>query len=229
MRQQGTNIVHGNVNGNNNNFNNNNYNIQNGNNGGGNPNDGGGPLAIGFGAIVIMIVVAVPFLRHFEEIYFWLGIGALTGAALSLLAWVAFMRDDDLAFSHTLPALYGIVTGCAALWVISEGYNAITPDMLQTASRPGNPLAVWERFSGYDHRLIGENMATVACLAIAIVLNVLMGLHTLFATLARTEQNEWLASLANRIRVFRAQCGGIASAVFIGVGYLGFGLLKHAQ
>lgn len=233
MHQQGTNIVNGGVSGNNNQFSNHNY-IQN-NNGGGNHKGGGGdPLTIGLGALAIMIVTAVAFLRHFEQVYFWLQIGAVTGAALSLLAWLAFIRDDDFLWSRTWPTLFGVATGCAALLVSGEGYNAITPEMLQAASLPGHPFEVWGRFRPYGHRLIGENMATVACLSGAIALNILMGLHTLFGTLARTEQNAWLATLANFIQPFRAKRGGIFAAFLVGVAYLAvsgvwFDLFARAQ
>ena len=225
--------VNGGVSGNHNQFINHNS-IQN-NNGGGNGKGGNDdPLTIGLGVLAITIVVSVTFLRHFEEIYSWLWIGALASALLPLLAWVAFMRDENFAFTHAWPALFGVAIGCAALWVVGDGYNAITPDMLQVASRPGHPIEVWQRFSGYGHRLIGENMATVACLSSAIVLNILMGLHTLFTTLARTEQSAPLASLENFLKAFHAKRGGFFAAFLIGVGYLAvsgvwFDLMHRAQ
>lgn len=235
MRQQGTNIVNGNgnVNGNHNQFINHNKIVNNssGNSKGSN-ND---PLAIGMGALAIMIMVAVTFLRHFEQIYSWLWIGALASAALPfLVVSVALMRDNDFVFSRAWPALLGTATGCAAMLMVTKGYNAITPDMLQLANYPGHNLDVWGRFSSYSHRLIGENMATVACLSSAIALNILMSLHTLFATLARTEQIVWLDSLANFMRAFRAKQGGVFAAFLVGIAYLvlsgvWFDLMSRAQ
>ena len=61
-----------------------------------------------------------------------------------------------------------------------------------------------------------------------------MSLHTLFATLARTEQIAWLDSLANFMRAFRAKLGGVFAAFLVGVGYfvlsgVWFDLMSHAQ
>lgn len=234
MRQQGTNIVHGGVNGNNNQFNNQNYNIQNNSSDGNRKGSNNDPLTIGLGAIAITIMVAVTFLRYFEEIYFWLWIGALASAALPFLVSVALMRDNDFVFSRAWPALLGAATGCAAMLMVTKGYTAITPDMLQLANYPGHDFDVWGRFSSYGHRVIGENMVTVACLSSAIVLNILMSLHTLFATLARTEQIVWLDSLANFMRAFRAKQGGAFAAFLVGVAYLvlsgvWFDLMSRAQ
>lgn len=233
MRQQGTNIVHGGVSGNNNQFNNNNK-IVNNNGSGGNNKGGGDPLTIGLGVLVISAGVAVTFLRHFEQIYFWLWIGALASAVLPLLVSAALLRDNDFVLSRAWPALLGAATGCAAMLMVTKGYTAITPDMLQLANYPGHGFDVLGRFSSYGHRVIGENMVTVACLSSAIVLNILMSLHTLFATLARTEQIVWLDSLASFMRAFRAKQGGVFAAFLVGVSYLvlsgvWFNLLTRAQ
>ena len=235
MRQQGTITVNGDISGNNNHFNNNNYSVKNINGNGGNGKGGGDePLAIGLGILAIVVVAAVVFLRHFEEIYFWLRIGALAGAALSVPPILALMRDEDFTLGRMLPALFGAMIGCAAMLLVAEGYNAIPLDMLQVASHPGHPFEVWARFGEHDHRLIGENMATVACLGVAVVFNILLNLHMLFATLARTEQSEQLKWLANFTRAFRAKRGGIVAAAVVSMGYfvvsgLAYDLLSRAH
>ena len=148
MRQQGTNIVHGGVSGNNNQFNNNNK-IVNNNGSGGNNKGGGDPLTIGLGVLVISAGVAVTFLRYFEEIYFWLWIGALASAVLPLLVSAALLRDNDFVLSRAWPALLGAATGCAAMLMVTKGYTAITPDMLQLANYPGHGFDVLGRWPSY--------------------------------------------------------------------------------
>lgn len=233
LRQQGTNIVNGDVSGNNNQFINHNS-VQRNSSGENSKYSNNDPMTIGLSAIAMTVMVAVTFLRHFEEIYFWLWIGALASSVLPLLVSGVLLRDNDFVFSRVWPVLLGAATGCAAMLMLSKGYNAITPGMLQAANYPGHTFDVWGRFNSDERRLIGENMVTVACLSGAIVFNILMGLHTLFATLARTEKIACLDSMANFMRAFRATLGGVFAAFLVGVGYfvlsgVWFDLMSRAQ
>lgn len=227
MKQEGNIAVHGGIRGNNNRFNTKNVQIKNvTNNNGGNKGGGEEGLPILAGIFAVVIVTAYLYLRHFEQIFFWLKIGALTAGVVHMSTLIPQARDPDYHWLPTLLTVFGVALVGAQILLIFITEDALPSSVLIISNQPTvakglfpQAFEVWNRFNHTGQRLITENVMSVLLLAPALILNLLYGIQCLFDGLARSEDNSFCASVSEHLQSYKIW-GSAMSSFFTFAGFL---------
>lgn len=231
MKQDGSITVEGGVHGNNNQIITRNYqvkNITNNNGGGGKKPEGGGDdgRALLFGIFVIVVVAALWYLRHFDQIFFWLKLGVVAAGIFHAAALVPYWNDPDGDWGEALVAVWGLILVVAQGFLIFVIQDALPKEALAIANRPAiaadifsQAFEVWNRFNHTGHRLIMENIGSVILVLSSLVLNILSGIQRLADAYSQLEDNSYCISVADGLASMKT------NGILIGTLFTSFGFL----
>lgn len=225
MKQQSNTTVTGGIRGNNNRVSTKNVQIKNitNNNGGRDSGGKGGEnegLAILIGVSAVCIAAVYLYLRHYQQIFYWLRVGAITVGAVHFATLIPQYRDPDSDWAQLLFTGFGAALVTVQLLLITTIEVALPPDVFRIAAQPTVATAffpqafeVWNRFNNLGHRLIIENLGAVLLLAPGLFLNLLYGMKCLSEGFTRSDESAfcyWLAEALDSMKI----TGGLVSALF---------------
>lgn len=228
MKQDGSVTVNGSVRGNNNRITTRNYQVKNitNNSGGGKKPEGGDGRALLFGVFTIVVVAAFWYLRHFDQIFFWLKLGVVTAGVFHIAALAPHWNDPAYDWRESLLTVVGMVLVGAQGVLILTIQDALPKEALAIASRPtvatdifAQAFEVWNRFNHTGHRLIMENIASVILLISALVLSILSGIQRLADSYSGLEEGSYCISIADRLESMKIT-GSLVSALFTFAGFI---------
>lgn len=190
-------------------------------------------ITIIFLTAAITIALGSLYLRHFEQVFYWLSIATIAVALPYLMAALIQCNDPTPRYRHMLPLLAGSLLLGLQTWMVFATKTALPDDALDIARQPtiatgiiGQLLEVWRRFDNDGQLLITLNWLAALGLAIALLFNLLYGLRQITQTLARSRQSSFWQMTSQRLAYgdFRA---AIFSAFSTFVAYFAASGMPH--
>jgi hypothetical protein len=229
MKQQGNTTVTGGIRGNNNRISTKNVqikNVTNNNRGHGRKGDGEDGLAILFGVAIAGIAAAYLYLRHYDQIFFWLNFGAILAGIIHVAAVMPQYRNPDFDLEKLAFTAFGVALVTAQMLLIKTIEVALPPDVFRIAAQATvtkgffqQAFEVWNRFNNLGHRLIMENVGAVVLLVPGLFLNLLYGIKCLSESIVREDETtffDWLSEALDSMKIK----GSLVSALFTMCAYL---------
>ncbi len=168
----------------------------------------GAAMGLIMGVFVGTAVVAVNYLLHREIIFFWMHMALIAGCMLHLASFGVRILSSSCT-SHPWWAATAVLLALVLVFLIGTTGDATLPEAaiaLQGQSLPTKGLVplymeIWQSFKPDDQHIILNNLGSAILLAVAVFLNVAIGLQQMVQTVAEATQVRILALLDLKLRI----------------------------
>jgi len=175
-------------------------------------NSGDDAAGIGFGILGAALVISWFFVRHAEEIYFYIKLGALTSAVpfLAVLFLAYFWNSFD---NRQLTAtVFGFVLSTITFFLAQYGHDSLDPSLIQFSQQTRDAWSFWKGLTEHGQHVVIGSLTGAICLGATVFFSLLMGIFVLWHFLSDTDFED--SFLFRALNPFRPSRGGIF-AIFL--------------
>jgi hypothetical protein len=169
-------------------------------------------MGIGFGILAAVLVICWLFVRHAEEIYFYLKLSAFV-SAIPVLGVVLALFSKAPDNRQTIATVFGFVLSSVTFFLAQYGQDSLDPKLLQFSQQAQNAWVFWNGLTEHGHHVVMGGLTSAICLGAATLFTLLMGIFVLWHFLVDTDVEENF--LLRILKPFRPARGGIFATLLL--------------
>ena len=168
---------------------------------------------IGFGILAAVLVTSWLFVRHSEEVYFYIKLGALTSTVPFLVVIVLSLFQNTPESRQILATIFGFALSVLTFFLALYGQNSLDPSLLQFSQQTRDAWTFWKGLTEHGHNLVIGGLTGAICLGTAVFFSLLMGVFVLWHFLVDIDVEDSI--LLRALNPFRPSRGGIFAAILL--------------
>jgi len=175
-------------------------------------NSGDDATGIGFGILGAALVISWFFVRHAEDIYFYIKLGALISAApFVVILFLAFFRNP-FDNKQLVATVFGFTLSAITFFLAQYSQDSLDPRLIQFSQQARDALSFWKGLTEHGQYVVIGSLASAICLGATIFFSLLMGTFVLWHFLSDADFED--SFLLRALNPFRPSRGGIF-AIFL--------------